>query len=118
MSYDFASQLLSYIKSGTLEISYDSKSFVRIESKGNERKIEIFSDDLNSMQTFLFRINRFKRIAKGLSEKNITLLIMRKGKLLAKLGGGAKPGLSRIFTGQHLEITRKKSSVRISDFSN
>lgn len=108
MSYDFASQLLSYIKSGTIEISYDSQSFLRIESNGNERKIEIFSDDLNSMQNFLFRINMFKRIANGLSEKNITLLIMSKGKLLAKLGGDAKPGLSRILTGKHLEITRKK----------
>jgi hypothetical protein len=110
MSYDYASHLLSYIKSGTLEISYDSQPFVRIESKGNERKIEILSDDLNSIQNFLFRINKFKRIAKGLSEKNITLLVMNKGKPLAKLGSNAKPGLSRILTGKNLEITRKKSN--------
>ncbi len=108
MSYDFASQLLSYIKSGTLEISYDSQPFVRIESRGNERKIDLFSDNLNPVQNFLFRINRFKRIAKGLSEKNITLLVLSKGKPLAKLGRDAKPGLSRIFTGKNLEITRKK----------
>jgi hypothetical protein len=108
MSYEYVSQLLSYIKSGTIEISYDSQPLVRIESQGNERKIELLSDDLNSMQNFLFRINRLKRIAKGLSEKNITLLVMSKGEPLAKLGSEAKPGLSRIFTGKNLEITRKK----------
>jgi hypothetical protein len=112
MSYEYASHLLSYIKSGTLEISYDSRPLVRIESQGNERKIELLSDDLNSIQNFLFRINRFKRIAKGLSEKNITLLVISKGKLV-KLGSEAKPGLSRIFTGKNLEIARKKSNDRI-----
>jgi hypothetical protein len=113
MSYEYASHLLSYIKSGTIEISYDSQPLVRIGSQGNERKIDLLSDDLNSIQNFLFRINRFKRIAKGLSEKNITLLVMSKGKPLAKLGSEAKPGLSRIFTGKNLEITRKKSNDRI-----
>jgi len=38
---------------------------------------------------------------------------MSKGKPLAKLGSEAKPGLSRIFTGKNLEITRKKSNDRI-----
>lgn len=113
MSYEYASHLLSYIKSGTLEISYDSRPLVRIESQGNERKIELLSDDLNSIQNFLFRINRFKRIARGLSEKNITLLVLSKGKLLVKLGSDAKPGLSRIFTGKNLEVARKKSNHRI-----
>jgi hypothetical protein len=108
MSYDYASHLLSYIKSGTIEISYDSQPLVRIESQGNQRKIELLSNELSSIQNFLFRINRFKRIAKGLSEKQITLLVISNGKPLAKLGSDAEPGLSRIFTGKNLEITRQK----------
>lgn len=44
MTYDYVSRVLSYVKSGSLEISYDSTPLVRIEAEKNQRMIDILSD--------------------------------------------------------------------------
>ena len=44
MSYDYASRMLSYIKSGTLDITYDDQPLLSIGAKNNERTIDIRTD--------------------------------------------------------------------------
>ena len=116
MSYDYASRMLSYIKSGTLDITYDDQPLLSIGAKNNERTIDIRTDmaELMSLRNFIFKINKLKKISSNLKDESITLLITENGKPLATLGEDAKPGfLSRIFAGKNIEISKfgKKSKT-------
>jgi len=114
LTYDYVSRVLSYVKSGSLEISYDSTPLVRIEAEKNQRMIDILSDvkEILPIRNFIFKINKIKKISSNLSEDEITLVITEKGQPLAVLGENAKPGLfSRLFTGKNLEVTRRKSKT-------
>lgn len=117
MSYDYASKMLSYIKSGALSISYDDQPFLSIESKDNQRLVDIKSDieEVLPVKNLILKINKIKKISSNLSDASITLVITEKGKPLVKLGEDAKPGLlSKLITGKNLEISKfgKKSNEK------
>lgn len=108
MEIDFPLDLLKLVKAGNVEISENHKKSVKFSFKDNKITVDIHDIAFNIPTTkgIFARLSDARKFAKNLKEKNLTLRISHKGKIVMKLGKEARPKLSRMVTySSAVEIT-------------
>lgn len=100
MGIDFPINLLKLVKAGSLDVSENQKRTMTFSFDKNKITVDILDLTFNISTTkgIFTRLSEASEFAKRLNEKNLTLCISHKGKIIMKLGKEAKPKLSRIIT--------------------
>lgn len=92
--------LLKLVKTGSLDVSENDKKTITFFFNKNKITIDILDITFNISTTkgILARLSEAREFAKHLKEKNITLCISHRGKMVMKLGKEANPKFSRMIT--------------------
>ena len=100
MGIDLLINLLKLVKTGSLDVSENDKKTVTVSFGENKIIVDILDITFNITSTkgILIRLSEARRFAKYLKEKNLTLCISNRGKIVMKLGKEANPKFSRIIT--------------------
>ena len=100
MGIDLPINLLKLVKTGSLDVSENDKKTVTVSFSKNKIIVDILDITFNITSTkgVLIRLSEARRFAKYLKEKNLTLCISNKGKIVMKLGKEANPKFSRMVT--------------------
>jgi len=100
MGIDLPINLLKLVKTGSLDISENDKKTVTFSFSENKIIVDILDITFNITATkgILIRLSEARRFAKYLKEKNLTLCISNRGKIVMKLGKEANPKFSRMMT--------------------
>lgn len=99
---DLLSKALRSAKKGTLAISYENKPAVKIAIKNGTLAVDLLEPTIfriSEDETGLFdKLKTASEFARKLSDNEVTLSFLRKGKEALLLGKGARPTLSKIVT--------------------
>lgn len=100
MGIDLLINLLKLVKTGSLDVSENDKKTVTVSFGENKIIVDILDITFNITSTkgILIRLSEARRFAKYLKEKNLTLCISNRGKIVMKLGKEANPKFSRMIT--------------------
>jgi arginyl-tRNA synthetase len=100
MGIDLLINLLKLVKTGSLDVSENDKKTVTVSFGENKIIVDILDITFNITSTkgVLIRLSEARRFAKYLKEKNLTLCISNRGKIVMKLGKEANPKFSRMIT--------------------
>ena len=125
------SEILKYIKSGSLTINFNNKPTIKISLEEKFKKISVdvlssFSlNDSNKLkQDYNIKIFDLlattKEFANNLNKNELTIYINRRGKEVIAIGKHANPKLSRLFTlNTNIEIKDLMELKRLDkDFRN
>lgn len=108
MESELPVDLLKLVKAGTVEVSENHKKSVRFSFNESQITVDLLDIKFNIPTTkgIFTRLGEARNFAKDLRGKNLTLCISHKGKIVMKLGKGARPKLSRMITlSDSVEIT-------------
>lgn len=114
---NLSANFFSYIEKGSLSISTDGLPTVNFRSDGNLRIIDVneIPIKLSNKPGLIKQLSEAKSLAKNLSEKDLTLEIRLKGKVVLRLGKNASPKLTKILTlSNNIEITDLKKLKELS----
>jgi hypothetical protein len=99
---DLLSKALRSAKKGTLAISFENKPAVKIAIKNGTLAVDLLEPTIfriSEDETGLFdKLKTTSEFARKLSDNEVTLSFLRKGKEALLLGKGARPTLSKIVT--------------------
>jgi hypothetical protein len=99
---DWASKILHHAKTGTLEISYDRQPSVKINIEGDRINVDLLRPELFKVsddETGLFdKLKTASEFGRKLSDNDVTMSFLRKGKEVVRLGRDARPTLSKVVT--------------------
>ena len=99
MGIDLPINLLKLVKTGSLDVSENDKKTITFSFNENKIIVDILDITFNiSTKGILTRLSEARQFAKHLKEKNLTLCISHRGKIVMKLGKEANPKFSRIIT--------------------
>ncbi len=116
MGIDLPIHLLKLVKTGSLDISENNKKTITFSFDENKIIVDILDITFNISTTggILTRLSEARQFAKNLKEKNLTLCISNRGKIVMKLGKEANPKFSRMITQSGaVEITDLKELRRL-----
>jgi len=108
MEIDLPINLLRLVKTGSLDVSENNKKTITFSFSENKITVNILDITLNISTTkgILTRLSEAREFAKHLKEKNLTLCISHRGKIVMKLGKETNPKFSRMITqSEAVEIT-------------
>jgi len=100
MEIDLPINLLRIVKTGSLDVSENDKKAITFSFSENKITMDILDITLNipSTKGILTRLSEARKFAKHLKEKNLTLCVSHRGKIVMKLGKEANPKFSRMIT--------------------
>ena len=116
MRIDLPADLLKLITQGSILVSENHKKSVKFSFEKNTITVDLLEMDFNipTSKGIFTRLSEARDFAKKLKEKNLTLCISHKGKVVMKLGKKAKPKLSRLITqSQAVEISDLRELRRL-----
>lgn len=115
MGIELPVDLLKLVKAGSLEISENHKKSIKFSFEKNIITVDLLDIDFNIPSTMgIFKkLSEARKFAKNLKEKDLTLCISHKGKIVMKLGKKAKPKLSRVITSEAVEISNLRELRRL-----
>jgi len=116
MASELLVDLLRLVKEGSLEISENHKKSLKLSFSKNTVVIDLLDIEFNipTSKGMFERLSEARKFAKILEENNFTLCISHKGKIVMKLGKGAKPKISRMLTkSKSVEITNLRELRRL-----
>ena len=116
MRIDLPIHLLKLVKTGSLDISENNKKTITFSFDENKIIVDILDITFNISTTggIFTRLSEARQFAKNLKEKNLTLCISNRGKIVMKLGKEANPKFSRMITQSGaVEITDLKELRRL-----
>ena len=109
-------RLLRWIKTGRIELSENEKKTIEITFRDDKINVNIidFSFKVSRSKGVFARLSKAREFAKKLQEKNLTLIISHKNKIVMKLGREAKPKISKLITRSNaVEITNLRELRRL-----
>jgi len=100
MGIDLPINLLKLVKTGSLHVSENDKKTVTFSFSENKIIVDFLDITFNITTTkgILKRLSEARKFANHLKEKNLTLCISNRGKIVMKLGKEANPKFSRMIT--------------------
>ena len=109
MWIDLPISLLKFVNGGSLSVNENNKKTVNILFDRNKITIDIQDITFNVPVTkgIFTRLSEAREFASHLKEKNLTLCISNRGKIVMRLGKEANPKFSRMLT--------QSSAVEITD---
>ena len=116
MGIDLPADLLRLVTEGSILVSENDKKSVKFSFEKNTIIIDLLEMEFNIPTTkgIFTRLSEARDFAKNMKEKNLTLCISHKGKIVMRLGKKAKPKLSRLITqSQAVEITDLRELRRL-----
>ena len=115
MGIELPVDLLKLVSAGSLEVSENHKKSIKFSFEKNTITVDLLEIDFNvPISKGIFeRLSEARKFAKHLKEKNLTLCISHKGKVVMKLGKKAKPKFSRLITSEAVEISNLRELRRL-----
>lgn len=116
MGIDFSADLLKMVTDGSILVSENDKKSVKFSFEKNTIIVDLLEIEFNipTSKGIFTRLSEARDFAKKLKQKNLTLCVSHKGKIVMKLGKNAKPKLSRLITqSQAVEITDLRELRRL-----
>lgn len=100
MRKDLPADLLQIVTKGSILVSENDKKSVKFSFEKNAIVVDLLEVEFNipTSKGIFARLSEARNFAKNLEQKNLTLCISHKGKIVMKLGKNAKPKLSRLIT--------------------
>jgi len=116
---------------GTIKIAFQNEDSIRIESVDNEIKLDIIDPSIfeisvdvikdsktsvkNNITDFFKYIQEAREFTHKLSENNLTISILYKGKNIFTLGKDANPTLSKLLTrSDDIQINSIRKSIKLA----
>ena len=118
-NFDLPADFLSYFNSGNLKVTCDGTPTINFMVHENTRIVDIteIPISLKNRPGVVKQLSEAKRLAKSLSEQNITLEIRLQGNPVLRLGRNANPKLAKIVTlSNDIEITDLMKLKKLNDF--
>ena len=119
---DTVATVIKAATNGTIRIAIKNQPLVKINLSKGRIMVDLLEPTLfksSQDETGLFdKIKTSKEFADKLSDNDLTISLLRKGKEVLTLGKEAKPKLSRLLTrSNHIQIDNIKETVNLeSDF--
>lgn len=116
MGIDFSADLLKLVTEGSIQVSENDKKSVKFSFEKNTITVDLLDIEFNipTSKGIFARLSEARNFANSLKQKNLTLCISHKGKIVMRLGKNAKPKLSRLITqSQAVEITDLRELRRL-----
>lgn len=108
MTSKLPADLLKLVKEGSVVISENHKKSLKLSFCKDTVVFDLLDIEFNipTSKGIFDRLSEARKFAKYLEDNNLTLCISHKGRIVMKLGKGAKPKLSRMLTqSKSVEIT-------------
>jgi hypothetical protein len=115
---DWLSGALKSAKRGKLTIDFENRPAVRIVVDSGKVAVDLLQPDVFKMQqdeTGLFeKLGTASEFGRKLSDNDVTISFLRRGKEAVRLGKGARPTLSKLVTrSDDVQITSVKEFARL-----
>lgn len=100
MEINLPVDLLKLVVRGILEVSENNKKSLRFSFKKNVIIIDLLEIEFNipTSKGIFTRLSEARDFARNLKKMGLTLCIAHNGRMVMKLGQGAKPKFSRLIT--------------------
>ena len=117
-NFDLPANFLSFLHSGSLEVTCNGDPSIKFMVEGNSRIVDIIDVpiEVTKKPGLIKQLSEAKDLAKNLKQEHITLEVQLKGETVLKLGEQANPKLAKIVTlSGDIEITDLKKLKKLSD---
>ena len=108
MADSLITDLLTLAKSGSIVVYEDNKESIQVNIKNSIITMELcdVTSRVPNLGNVFLKITQARNFAKQLQEKDLTLCIRHRGKIVIKLGKNANPTISQMITlSKAVEIT-------------